>query len=535
MQYIALSGNLLTIDHVVQLVQDETTQILFEECVNPKASQARLFVDEHQGKTIVYGLNTGFGPMASHLVGKEQLADLQRNLIRSHSVGMGQPVPLQYVLAAMLVRLNTLCMGRSGVSVELLERLRLAINHRIVPVVPEHGAVGTSGDLVQLAHIALGLIGEGQVWFRGERTGAKDAWIHLGISPYVLKPKEGLSLINGTSFMSGIAALMCYEVDQLLSLAVSTGAWALELVEGFEDGIAERFHSFRPHPGQVAVAQALRDLTRGSRLVRRRNDLQARHRITDETHSIDEAVQEVYSLRCIPQIIGPMVDVLMQSWNIVDTEINSTTDNPVVDPEQGQFWHGGHFHGEYIAMASDQMRACVAKLMLLIERRINFFFNRKVNGFLPPFLNMKTPGLTLGLQGLQFVATSTAAQGQSLAYPHRAHSISTNADNQDVVSMGTDSTLMTMRTIEQAYIVLAIELVALAQATDIMQVHDRLSPAAVQLYQAVRKIMEPVIQDRVLIDELPQIVTLARTERLQVNWRHLTCPGTPYERHGASN
>ncbi len=518
MQDIALSGELLTVSQVSRLVQDETVQVVFEECIYPKASRSRAFVDEHRD-TVIYGLNTGFGPMASNLIGKEQLVDLQYNLIRSHSVGMGQPVSIQYVLAAMLVRLNTLCMGRSGVSIELLEHLREAINHRIIPVVPEHGAVGTSGDLVQLAHIALGLIGEGYVWFRGERIAAKEAWTRVGIAPYVLKPKEGLSLINGTSFMSGIAALMCSEVQQILSLAASTGAWALELVQGFDDGIAERFHSFRPHPGQVAVAQALRNLTTGSHLMKRRSDFQSRHHITSRTHHINEAVQEVYSLRCIPQILGPMVDSLMQSWQIVETEMNSTTDNPIVDVQQEQFWHGGHFHGEYIALVADQMRANLAKLMLLTERRINFFFNSKVNGFLPPFLNMKTPGLTLGLQGLQFVATSTAAQGQTLAFPHRVHSISTNADNQDVVSMGTDSTLLTMKAIEQAYIVLAIELVALAQATDIMQVHDNLSPAAAHLHEAIRNVMEPVIEDRVLVNDLPSVVTLAQAVQLGVNWR----------------
>ncbi len=525
MHRIVISGDLLTVNQVSQLVQDEAVEVVFEENVYSNASRSRAFLDEHREKTVIYGLNTGFGPMASHIVGKEQLTDLQRNLIMSHAVGMGQAVPSHYVLAAMLVRLNTLCMGRSGVSIELLEQLQAAINHRIVPVVPEHGAVGTSGDLVQLAHIALGLIGEGQVEFEGEHIDAKEAWARIGGSPYVLKPKEGLSLINGTSFMSGIAALMCSDVDHLLSLAASTGAWALELVEGFDDGIAERFHRFRPHPGQMAVAHALRDLTEGSRLTKRRSDFQSRHNITRDTHLIDEGVQEVYSLRCIPQILGPMVDSLTQSWNIVETEINSTTDNPVVDVQQRQFWHGGHFHGEYIAMVADQLRANLAKLMLLTERRINFFLNRKVNGFLPPFLNMKTPGLTLGLQGLQFVATSTAAQGQTLAYPHRIHSISTNADNQDVVSMGTDSTLMTMRVIEQAYIVLAIELVALAQATDIRQVHDQLSPVAVQLYQSVRDAMAPVSEDRVLVDDLPRVVALAQSVHIELNWHDLTHTG----------
>ena len=516
--HISLTGDTLTIDQVSLLTHKEA-RVVFEEHVHSNVSYARAFLDEHLKSKVIYGVNTGFGPMASHLIGKEQLTDLQRNLIYSHAVGMGQPVPHQYVLAAMLVRLNTLSMGRSGVSVELIEHLRAAINHRIVPVVPEHGAVGTSGDLVQLAHIALGLIGEGQVWFQNEYVSAQQAWAQVGMTPYVLKPKEGLSLINGTSFMSGIATMMCSDVERLLSLATRTGAWALELVRGFDDGIAERFHTFRPHPGQVAVARALRELTTRSQMMKQREAFQDEHHIGDETYRIDEEVQEIYSLRCIPQIVGPMLDCLQQARHVVETEINAVTDNPVVDIEHSQFWHGGHFHGEYIAMAADQLRASVVKLMMLTERRISFFLNAKRNKGLPPFLNMETPGLTLALQGLQFVATSTTAHGQTLAYPHRVHSISTNADNQDVVSMGTDSALFTVKVIEDAYIVLAIELITLAQATDIMQVHDQLSPAARHLYMSIREHTAPVIQDRVLVNDLPRVVALARTgETIPLNW-----------------
>lgn len=517
---IPLTGNNLTIDQVSSLAQNDEVEVIFESNVHSNVSHTRAFLDEHLNSKVIYGVNTGFGPMASHLISKEKLMDLQLNLIHSHAVGMGQSIPHQYVLAAMLVRLNTLSIGRSGVSVELIEHLRAAINQRIIPVVPEHGAVGTSGDLVQLAHIALGLLGEGQVWFQREYISAQQAWNRIGMRPYTtLQPKEGLSLINGTSFMSGIAALMCSDVERLLSLTTRTGAWALELVSGFDDGIAQRFHEFRPHPGQIAVAQHLRDLTARSQMTKRREAFQGEHHITQETHSIDEDVQEVYSLRCIPQIVGPMLESLLQARCIVETEINAVTDNPVVDVEHGRFWHGGHFHGEYIAMISDQLRASIVKLMLLTERRINFFLNAKIKRGLPPFLNMETPGLTLALQGLQFVATSTTAHGQTLAYPHRVHSISTNADNQDVVSMGTDSALLTMKVIEDAYIVLAIELITLAQATDIMQVHDQLSPSAQRLYALIREQMAPIIKDRVLVNDLPRVVELARMAKdILLNW-----------------
>ena len=516
---ILLTGDNLTIAQVSAFIRNQEAEVVFDECVEPTITQSRTFLDKHLESKVIYGVNTGFGPMASHLIGKENLIDLQYNLIQSHAVGMGQPIPHSFVLAAMLVRLNTLTKARSGVSFALLEQLRSAINHRIIPVVPEHGAVGTSGDLIQLAHIALGLIGKGTVWFQNKHMTAQQAFSLTCMTPYSLKPKEGLSLINGTSFMSGVAAIMCSDADRLLSLATRTGAWALELVGGFEDGIAQRFHEFRPHTGQRVIARALRELMASSKMTKQRQEFQVKHRITEETHLIDEDVQEIYSFRCLPQILGPILELLMQTRSIVETEINSVTDNPIVDVEYEQFWHGGHFHGEYIAMVSDQIRANLAKLTMLTERRINFFLNNKINKRFTPFLNRNKPGLTLALQGLQFVATSTTAQSQTLAFPHRVHSISTNADNQDVVSMGTDSVLMTMKVIENAYILLAIEIITLAQATDLLHVEEWLSTESRHLYAAIREKMQSVIEDRVLVDDLPRIVELARTgENLAVSW-----------------
>ncbi len=508
---ITITGADLTISDISNFIQDDEAQVVFGEQVEFQLERSRTFLESQMKEKIIYGVNTGFGPMASHLIGKESLTKLQYNLIHSHAVGMGQPVHHSFVLAAMLVRLNTLAKGRSGVSLELLQHLRSAINHRIIPVVPEHGSVGASGDLVQLAHIALGLIGKGQVWFRQHYVPAHKALAEVAMTSYALKPKEGLSLINGTSFMSGVAALMCADTDRLLSLATRTSALARELIGGFDDGVAERFHEFRPHPGQMAVARELRELTAGSQMVKQREQLHAKHHITEETHLIDEDVQEIYSFRCVPQILGPMLDSLMQARGIIETEINSVTDNPVVDADQSKFWHGGHFHGEYIAMVSDQLRANIAKLTMMTERRLNFFLNQKVNKRLPPFLNMAKPGLTLALQGLQFVATSTAAQGQTLAFPHRIHSISTNGDNQDIVSMGTDCALLTMKAIEGAYVVLAIEMIALAQVTDILQVRNWLSPESQMLYEAIREKIKPVLEDRVLVDDLAEVVQLART------------------------
>jgi histidine ammonia-lyase len=517
---IILNGDELNISHVASLAENQNVKILLGDSVAPAVERAKSFLDQHMATKIIYGVNTGFGPMASHLIGKKALVELQYNLIKSHAVGMGEPIAAPYVLAAMLVRLNTLSKGYSGVSMDLVEHLRSVLNHRIIPEIPEHGAVGTSGDLVQLAHIALALIGKGYVTYKDERMPALRALTAAGLKPYELKPKEGLSLINGTSVMSGITALACRDLDRLLSLATRTGAWALELIGGFDDSIAQEFHYLRPHEGQMAIAQSLRELIADSRMTKRRDKFQTKHRLSDKVRLIDEEVQEIYSFRCIPQLLGPALDTLLQSRGIVQTEINSATDNPVVDAEHERFWHGGHFHGEYVAMASDQMRASLAKMMLLSERRINFFLNDKTNsGRLPPFLNMVKPGLTLALQGLQFVATSTAARGQTLAYPHRIHSIPTNGDNQDVVSMGTDSALLTMKAIDDAYILASIELITLAQATDVLGVRRRLSKHARELYLSVREQMKAIKQDRELVDELPSVVQLARTSRdIPLKW-----------------
>lgn len=516
---ITITGEDLSIAQLWSLTSIPDVKVVLDERVLPTVERSKSFLDENLSSKVIYGVNTGFGPMASHVIGKKQLVELQYNLIRSHAAGMGEPIPSEFVLAAMTVRLNTIAKGYSGVSPELLEHLRQMINHRIAPIIPEHGAVGTSGDLVQLAHIALAVIGEGNVFHKNECVPARHALSAAGLEPYELKPKEGLAMINGTSVMAGISALASAHMDRLLAIATRTGTWALELIGGFDDSIAERFHALRPHQGQVAIAQALRDLIESSRMTKRRDTFQKRHRIGDTVRLIDEEVQEIYSFRCIAQILGPSLDVLCQARHIVETEINSVADNPAVDAVNKKFWHGGHFHGEYIAMASDQMRAAIAKQVLLAERRINFFMNEKVNRRLPPFLNLVKPGLTLALQGLQFVATSTAARAQTLAYPHRVHSIPTNGDNQDVVSMGTDSALLTMKAIDDAYILGAIELVTLAQATDVLKARRKLSTASRALYDAVREQLPAIKQDRPLHDELKAVVHLVRTNGdIPITW-----------------
>ncbi len=512
-QTITLTGSDLTIKEILSVVDNKDIKIEVHKDALTRVKQSRKFLDQQSAKQLIYGINTGFGPMAGHIIGKDQLSNLQRNLIVSHAVGMGEPILNSYVLAAMVVRLNTFLKGYSGVSVELTEQLKKFINHRIIPIVPEHGAVGTSGDLVQLSHIALAIIGEGEVIFNDKKQKVASVMAELNIKPYVLKPKEGLAFINGTSMMTAIAAILCDKADTLLRIVIHSGAWSMEIVNAFSDSVSEVLHNLRPHSGQIFVAKMMREVLSSSKLLQNRHEFNCENSsITDSTHQIQREVQDVYSLRCIPQILGPVKDALEKTKEIVGVEINSVTDNPIVDVNKKEFLHGGNFHGDYIAYAVDQLKMTIVKLTMLSERRINYFLNQKVNRRFPPFINLDTPGLSLALQGLQFVATSTTSQSQTLAFPQYVHSISTNADNQDIVSMGTDAALLTAKVLENAYIVITIELITLAQAVDFMKNSKDLSPKNGALYKGLRKVFPVIIKDRVIIEELRNSISFVKDE-----------------------
>lgn len=517
---LVIDGSHLTVETVTAFVHDHNAVLEVSRIARERVQKGKKYLDaEMRDGRILYGVNTGFGPMASHIINDEQLAELQENLIRSHATGMGEPIPDEYVLATMIVRLNTLAKGFSGVSPELIGQFETLINHRIIPIIPEHGAVGTSGDLVQLAHIALALIGEGDVRYQGKRRPTVEVLAELGIIPHLLHPKEGLALINGTSAMTGVATHATAHANRLLSVGVRLGALALEIVNAFDDSISEHLQNIRPHKGQRAIASALRSIVASSKLMKERESLKKGHETKGEVEKISEEVQQVYSLRCMPQILGPIFDTLMKTRGDVQTEMNSVTDNPIIEWKHKKFLHGGNFHGDYIATAMDQLKAAIVKLTMLAERRTNFFLHDAINKRFKPFLNLKTPGLTLGLQGLQFVATSTTAQSQSLAFPHTIHSIPTNADNQDLVSMGFEASMFAARVMENAYVVLAIELITLAQAVDCAGIESKLSHESRMLFDAVRAVFPKVVEDRVIMHQLPLVTQLLKENTvLDVTW-----------------
>ncbi len=446
------------------------------------------FLVEFSKDKVIYGINTGFGPMAQYVIPEDEKEQLQYNLIRSHAHGMGNPLPVIYVKSTMISRLQTLALGYSGVSTGTTKTLEAFLKHEIYPVIPTHGGVGASGDLVQLAHLALALIGEGEVFYKGEIRKTADVLEETGVKPVKLQIRDGLALMNGTSCMSGIAAVNVIYLKRLLNWTVLASSVMNELTASYDDSFSAELNESKKHDGQRVIAEKMRDHLIDGKILKKRNDHLFNGKAKDKKY-FSEKVQEYYSLRCVPQILGPVWDAWKNACRVVEDEFNSANDNPVICLETRNVYHGGNFHGDYIAYEMDKLKIGVAKLSILLERQLNYLMNEKLNDKFPPFLNKGKPGFNFGLQGMQFAAVSTTAENQTLSNPMSVHSISNNGDNQDVVSMGTNAALLTAKVIDNAFEVLAIHLTAIAQAMDITNHLDRFSGAARLLHSEVRSLV----------------------------------------------
>ncbi len=461
---------------------------------------------------VIYGINTGFGPMAQWRVDDKYLKDLQYNIIRSHATGAGQPLEDEYVKAAMLARIGTFLQAKSGIHRELIELLSAFVNKGIYPFIPRHGSVGASGDLVQLAHIALTLIGEGKVHYRGEWLPTAEVLAENGLKPIGIHIREGLSATNGTSVMTGIAAVNQVYAEQLLDWSVLQAVWMNEIAASYDDWMSEPLNACRRHCGQQIMAQRMRDIAQGSRrLVKREHVLYDKAKNGDSV--FEKKVQAYYSLRCTPQILGPIYDTYQNAHTVIDEELTSACDNPIIDPESNNVLHGGNFHGDYISLEEDKVKIATVRLMMTAERQLNYLFHDRINNILPPFLNLGVLGLNYGMQACQFTATSTTAESQTLAMPNYVHSIPNNNDNQDIVSMGTNSALLCKQVIDNAYQVMAIHTIALAQATDCLNIADELAPATHAIYNKVRKLCPKFIEDTPFYEDIARVETFLRTFR----------------------
>ena len=458
---------------------------------------------------VIYGINTGFGPMAQWRVDDRHLADLQYNIIRSHATGAGQPLEDGYVKAAMLARIGTFLQGKSGIHRELVDLLVAFVNRGIYPFIPRHGSVGASGDLVQLAHIALTLIGEGKVHYGGAWRETAQVLAENGLKPIGIHIREGLSATNGTSVMTGIAAMNQLYAEQLLHWSVLHAVWMNEIAASYDDWMSPALNACRRHEGQQVMAQRMRELSKGSRrLVKREHVLYNKERNGDEV--FEKKVQAYYSLRCTPQILGPIYDTFQCAHRIIDEELKSACDNPIVDPIEENVLHGGNFHGDYISLEEDKVKIATVRLTMMAERQLNYLFHDRINNILPPFLNMGVLGLNYGMQACQFTATSTTAESQTLAMPNYVHSIPNNNDNQDIVSMGTNSALLCRQVIDNAYQVMAIHTIALAQATDCLEIAEELAPATRAIYNKVRELCPKFVEDTPFYEDIARVEEFLR-------------------------
>jgi len=450
------------------------------------------FLKNFSKNKIIYGINTGFGPMAQYRIEDKDLQQLQYNLIRSHCTGTGKVLPNIYVRATILCRLLSLLKAYSGVHPDTVKLLADFLNYDICPVIYAHGSVGASGDLVQLAHLALALIGEGEVSHHGAYRDTKEVLNEVGLKKLEVHVREGLALINGTSCMSGISIVNLVYAKKLVQLAILASAMVNEVVNSCNDHFSEALNNKKLHAGQQEVAKQMETILKESQLIRYRKDYYE----TKHTEPFfEEKIQEYYSLRCVPQILGPVLDTIRQTELIVVNEVNSSNDNPVVDYKTETVYHGGNFHGDYISLEMDKLKIAIIRTSQLMERQLNYLLNSKLNEKFPPFLNLGTLGLNLGMQAMQFTATSTVAENQTLGYPNYLHTIPNNADNQDIVSMGTNTALLTKQVIENSFEVLAIHFIAILQACECNGIRSKMSPITRKCYEKLRGIVPLFVND----------------------------------------
>ncbi len=450
------------------------------------------------GDAAAYGINTGFGKLAEVRVLPDQVAALQQNLVRSHCCGVGEPLSEPEVRGMLLLRANVLAKGCSGVRTQVADLLVAMLEHRMHPVVPSRGSVGASGDLAPLAHLALALIGEGELFVEGKRAPAAIALATAGLSPLRLQAKEGLALLNGTQAMASVGGLSLFHAQRVVRLFDLAGAMSLEGLRGTPAAFDARIHEARPHAGQIAAAAHLRGLMEQS-------EIRESHRLNDPR------VQDAYCLRCMPQVHGAVRGVLDHAAAVVETETGSATDNPLIfttGGDSGDILSGGNFHGAPLAFALDYAAIGLADLLSISERRIDRLINPDINEGLPPFLS-DHPGISSGFMIAHVTAAALLNEAKVLAHPASVDSVPTSGGKEDHVSMGMTAALKLRQVVENAETVLGIELMTAAQALEF-----RLPLRAARQVEAararVREFVAPLREDRVLAGDIAKLATAIR-------------------------
>ena len=511
MTTVYLDGTGLALETVEAVARGEPCALRLDETARRRMEASRALVVRwlERGERI-YGVTTGFGLLSDVAVPAERIRDLQANLVRSHASGVGAPLTREETRALMLLRANALARGCSGVRPQVVERLLGWLEAGLHPVIPEAGSAGASGDLAPLAHLALALMGEGEVEVDGARLPAAEALRRRGLEPLRYEAKEGLALVNGTQGMLAVGVLALLRAERALETAEVAGAASLEALRGTPDAFDPLLQSVRPHPGQQASAERLRALLADS-------EIRESHRYGDPR------VQDAYSLRCMPQVHGAARDALAYVRRVLEIEANSATDNPLVFPEEERVLSGGNFHGQPVAQAMDFLAIALADVMAMSERRIERLLNPALSG-LPPFL-ARNPGLESGLMTAQLAAVDRLVEARVLAHPASVDSVPTGGAKEDHVSMGMTAARKARTVVAYLEDVLAVELLCAAQALEFLA-PLRPGRGVRRAHALVRERVPPLTGDRPLRPDIEALAELVRSGRFSRLWQEDRTGGT---------
>lgn len=482
---IELTGYTLTLEEVRRIIHHKEKVIISKDSLKDVVKSHEAVQKIVRNGNVVYGINTGFGKLSDCIIAQEDVEDLQLNLIRSHACGVGTHFPEKVSRTMLLLRANALLKGYSGVTPQLIERLVDYLNREIHPLIPSQGSLGASGDLAPLAHLALTLIGEGKVFYKGRHIRTAEALNKESLSPLKLSAKEGLALINGTQAMTAVGIIAYLQAEKLAYQSEWIGALTIEGLEGIIDAFDESIHIARGYKQQIETAERIRDYLAGSKLT---------------TKQGEKRVQDAYSIRCIPQVHGASWQALDYVKEKLQVEMNAATDNPLIFDEGKKVLSGGNFHGQPIAFAMDFLKIAVAELANISERRIERLVNPMLNNGLPAFLSPE-PGLQSGAMILQYTAASLVSENKTLAHPASVDSIPSSANQEDHVSMGTIAARHAYEIIQNAYKVLAIELICALQAVELRGV-EKMAETTRKLYMEARQIIPSIKKDRIFSSDM---------------------------------
>lgn len=491
---VSINGSDLSIDQVVR-VSRKYEQVEISREAYEKMNRSRAVIEAILAeKKVVYGVNTGFGQLSNVSISEDELDLLQYNLIVSCVTGVGEPFPEEVVRAMLLLRANSLVAGHSGIRPLIVETMVEMLNKKVHPLVPQKGSVGASGDLAPLAHLALVMLGRGEAYYQGQLLPGGEAMKKAGITPVVLKAKEGLSLCNGTQAMTALGVLAVHDALKLALYADVIGALSAEALEAVPMAFDHKIQDIRPHPGQIETAANIRELLKGSEI------------LADPMHS---RVQDAYSLRCMPQVHGASKDAINYVRKVIETEINAVTDNPLVFPDTGEVLSGGNFHGQPVALAMDFLAIALAELANISQLRTERLTNPALSMGLPAFL-VENVGLNDGFMVAQYTAASLVSENKILAHPASVDSIPTSADQEDHVSMGTTAARKCREVLENVRYVFAIEAICACQGIDLRK--KKPSPKLQKVYQAIREKVSYLEADRELHKDFEEVVRMIKND-----------------------